>query len=283
MTGRLEPPRGGLLRPAVRGLAALAGIALLALSLDAAGQAKAAPPRDTLGPGDSVRITVFRNPDLTTETQVSDRGTIVFPLLGEISVKGRTPAAASRHIATLLKEGQYLKNPQVTVAVTTVRSRQVSVLGHVTRPGRYTLEGASRLTDVLALAGGVAPTGGDVVTVMLTRDGKVTKHEVDMPEMYRTGNLRNNLEVRDGDTLYVQAAPMFYIYGEVQRAGAYRLEPNMAVMHALSLGGGLTPRGTERGIQIQRRMPDGTEKRIAARPLDKVQPNDVIYVPESLF
>jgi polysaccharide biosynthesis/export protein len=267
-----------------RSFAALAGMALLAFSLQAPGQQAAREDaRETLGPGDTVRITVFQNPDLTTEARLSERGTIVFPLIGETSLKGKTPAAAGDTIADRLKKGQFLKNPQVTVALMTVRSRQVSVLGHVARPGRYTLEDSARLTDILALAGGVSTTGDDVITVMLTRGGKVTKHQVDLPAMYRTGNFKGNIEVQNGDTIFVQPAPVFYIYGEVQRAGAYRLQPNMAVMQALSLGGGLTPRGTERGMKIKRRMPDGTEKQLDARLSDKVQADDVIYVRESLF
>jgi polysaccharide export outer membrane protein len=69
---------------APRSLAALAGIALLAFSMQASGQQAARDDsRETLGPGDTVRITVFQNPDLTTEARVSERGTIVFPLIGE--------------------------------------------------------------------------------------------------------------------------------------------------------------------------------------------------------
>lgn len=261
-------------------LAALAGLALLFAPLPGLGDTA----RETLGPGDTVRITVFQNPDLTTEARLSERGTIVFPLVGEVALGGQTPTAAGTHIADRLKQGQFLKNPQVSVAIVQVRSRQVSVLGHVVKPGRYPLDdNSSRITDMLALAGGVAATGDDVVTVILTRGDKVTRHEIDVPGMYRTGNFKSNIEVRSGDTIYVQPAPVFYIYGEVQRAGAYRLQPNMAVMHALSLGGGLTPRGTERGMLIQRRMPDGSARKIEARPGDTVQPDDVIYVKESWF
>lgn len=158
------------------------------------------------------------------------------------------------------------------------------MLGHVVKPGRYALDDASsRITDLLALAGGIAATGDDVVTVVLTRGDKVTRHEIDVPAMYRTGNLKSNIEVQAGDTIYVQPAPVFYIYGEVQRAGSYRLQPNMVVMHALSLGGGLTPRGTERGMLIQRRGPDGSPQKLPAKPNDTVQADDVIYVRESLF
>jgi len=164
-----------------------------------------------------------------------------------------------------------------------VRSRQVSVLGQVARPGRYPLDDtSSNLTDILALAGGVSPTGDDNVTVMVTRNGKTAKLEINVPSMYRTGDLSRNLQLENGDTIFVQRAPVFYIYGEVQRAGSYRLEQGMTVMQALSVGGGVTPRGTDRGVKIRRKTGDGTQA-VDARLTDPVQPDDVIYIRESLF
>lgn len=260
---------------------ALRRLTMAAALLVAAG---AAPAAESIGAGDQIRVTVFQNPDLTTETRVAGDGTISFPLLGEVVLAGLSPAAAGERIAAQLKQRDFLRNPQVNIAVMQVRSRQVSVLGQVARPGRYALDEANpRLSDVLALAGGIAPTGDDTVTVVRERDGRAEHLQIDVAGMYRSGDLSRNLEMRDGDSVYVQRAPVFYIYGEVQRAGAYRLEPGMLVMRALSVGGGLTPRGTERGPRIHRRLPDGTEQRIDARLGDLVQPDDVIYIRESLF
>ena len=81
----------------------------------------------------------------------------------------------------------------------------------------------------------------------------------------------------------MRRAPVFYIYGEVQRAGTYRLEPNTSVMHAISVGGGITARGTERGLKINRRAADGTLTKIDAQLGDPVRADDIIYVSESLF
>jgi len=72
------------------------------------------------------------------------------------------------------------------------------------------------------------------------------------------------------------------VYGEVQKGGAYRVEPNMTVMQAIAMGGGITPRGTERGIKISRRDASGV-KRVDADLNTTVQADDVIYVKESLF
>ena len=243
----------------------------------------AADATEYLGPGDTVKISVFQNPDLSTETRVSARGTISFPLLGEVGIGGMTPAAAEARLADLLKKGNFILNPQVNMVVTQVRSRQVSVLGQVNRPGKYALEDFnSRLVDLLALAGGVSPAGADSVTIVSTRDGKTKKTEIDLPAMYRAGDLSQNIEVQGGDTVYVQRAPVFYIYGEVQRAGAYRLETNMTVTQALSLGGGLTVRGTERGVRIKR-FDAGKVTRVEVTMDDFLRPDDVVFVREALF
>jgi polysaccharide export outer membrane protein len=84
-----------------------------------------------------VKVTVFQQPDLTLDARVDEKGTILMPLVGSIKVAGLTTNAAAVQIADALKRGQYLNNPQVNVALTTVRSRQVSVLGMVAKPGRY--------------------------------------------------------------------------------------------------------------------------------------------------
>ncbi len=264
---------------ATRRFAALLCLAAITLPAAAFGQS-----RETVGEGDSIRITVFQNPDLTTETRISERGTITFPLVGEISLAGLTPSGAEARIAERLIKGKFVLKPQVSVNVVRVRSRQVSVLGQVARPGRYPLDDtSSNLTDMLALAGGVSPTGDDNVTVMITRDGKTAKLDINVPTMYRTGDLSRNLQLENGDTIFVQRAPVFYIYGEVQRAGSYRLEQAMTVMQALSVGGGVTARGTDRGLKVRRRTSDGKFQAIDVRLTDPVQPDDVIYVRESLF
>ncbi len=89
--------------------------------------------------------------------------------------------------------------------------------------------------------------------------------------------------VQDGDIINVARQPMFYIYGEVQRPGAFRLEQGMSVVQALSLGGGLTARGTQRGIKILRRDDKGAMQELDAQLADPVKKDDVIYVKESLF
>ena len=228
---------------------------------------------DKLGPGDAVHVTVFQQPDLTTDARVNEQGAIAMPLVGAVKVGGQTTSEAAQAISDALKEGKFLKAPQVAVALTTVRSRQVSMLGLIVRPGRYPLEEShTRLPDLVAAAGGIATGGDENITVI--RDGKAQK----------VNSLAKDFELKGGDTIYVSAAPVFYIYGEVMHAGAFPVKPGMTVMQAISLGGGITPRGSESRIKLRRPTVDGKGTvEFDVSPVTAVLPNDVIVIKEALF
>ena len=140
-----------------------------------------------------------------------------------------------------------------------------------------------RLTDLLALAGGVAPTGADIVTVVGTRNGKPFRSEVDLTRVF--GPDRNSVDVllQNEDVVWVDRAPTIYVYGEVQRPGAQRLERGMSVMQALASAGGLNQRGTEKGMRVHRRGPDGKVQVTQPGMDDPLRDGDVVYVRESLF
>lgn len=254
---------------------------LLALALAAPGMAQERK-NYLLGGGDIVRISVFQNPDMTTEVRVAENGAISFPLIGQVAVGGLTARHAESLIAELLRSGGFVVDPQVSLLVVQMRSQQVSVLGQVNRPGKHPIEQASRLSDMLAIAGGVGQGGGDEITLLRLRNGVMTRQDIDLVALFR-GDATLDVDVEGGDVLYVPRAPLFYIYGEVQRPGVFRLEKKMTVMQALSVGGGLTLRGTERGVKINRRGADGVVKTQDVTLNELVQPDDVINVRESLF
>ena len=237
-----------------------------------------------LGSGDVVRINVYQNPDLAIETRVTEAGLISYPLLGSIKVGGLSVTATEKLIADGLRSGNFVKQPQVTLVVTQVRGNQASVLGMVNRPGRYPIEVADmRLTDLLAMAGGTAVNGSDMVVVTGTRDGKPFRAEVDMPSVFATGGTGKDMLINNGDSIWVDRQPLVYIYGEVQRPGPMRVERGMTVMQSLATGGGLTQRGTQKGIRIHRKATDGKVQVMEPMLDDKVQDGDVVYVRESLF
>lgn len=257
----------------------------LHLALAGAAQTADSKAEYVLGPGDVIRITVFQNPDLTLETRVSENGAISFPLVGQVSVGGLNVSEAERKIGKLLRDGGFVLQPQVNILPLQIRGNQVSVLGQVNRPGRYPLDVANaKVTDVLAMAGGIVQQGGaDMLILVGTRNGKPFRQEIDLPSIFLGGKTELDLPIAGGDTIYVHRAPMFYIYGEVQKPGAYRVERDMTVMQALAQGGGLTMRGTQRGIQINRRDEKGKVQPIAPDMFAPIKADDVIFVKESLF
>lgn len=244
----------------------------------------AAAPEYRLAPGDMVRITVFQNPDLSVETRITESGTITFPLIGVVNLRGMTTSQAERRIADGLRDGNFVKQPQVSVLVSQVRGNQVSVLGQVGRPGRYPIEtGELRLTDLLATAGGVSPGGSDIVTVVGTRNGKPFRVEVDLPRVFGPDRRNEDVLLQNEDVVWVDRAPSIFIYGEVQRPGAHRLERGLTVLQTLATAGGLTARGTDKGIRLHRRSADGKVQVIQPGMDDPMRDGDVLYVRESLF
>jgi polysaccharide export outer membrane protein len=237
-----------------------------------------------LGPGDVIKISVFQNPDLSLQTRVTENGTITYPLIGTVLLGGLSPSAAENRIAQMLKDGSFLIDPQVTVVIDQIHGNQVSALGQFNRPGRYPLESTqTKLSDLIAQAGGIAATGSDTVIFAGKRDGKPIWKQIDIGRMFVNDQMDKDFYLQAGDALYVDRSPVFYIYGEVQRPGSYRVERDMTLVQALASGGGLTQRGTQKGVRIKRK--DGSGKVIEIKPeLDEpVQAEDVIYIRESIF
>lgn len=259
------------------------------MAQQAANPTTVTPPVSTpsdyrLGAGDVVRINVYQNPDLTLEGRIGEAGSLSYPLLGSVKIGGLPVSVAEKRIADGLKTGNFVKQPQVSILVLQVRGNQVSVLGQVNRPGRFPLEVMDmRLSDILAAAGGISAIGADTVTLVGIRDGKSIRRELDLPAIFRSASRDDDVMVQNGDVVYVDRAPMAYIYGEVQRPGAMRIERGMTVMQALATGGGLTLRGTEKGLRVHRKESDGKVQVLQPAMDDLLHDGDVVYVRESLF
>ncbi len=250
----------------------------------AAPPAAAAAAQYRLALGDSIRITVFQSPDLSLEARITEAGVISYPLLGSVNLAGLTVAEAEQRIANGLRTGNFVKQPQVSITVVTARGNQVSVLGQVGRPGRYPLEtGEVRLTDMLATAGGVPQGGSDIIVVVGTRGGQAYRAEVDLPTVFSPNRRSADVLLQNGDVIWVERSPQIYMYGEVQRPGAMRLERNMTVMQALASAGGLTQRGTARGLRVSRKDASGTLREVEPAMTDTLRPDDVVFVRESVF
>jgi polysaccharide export outer membrane protein len=266
----------------------LVGLFLLVLMGFSWAQEKNPSADITIGSGDTIRIVVFQNPDLTIDTRVSESGAITYPLLGSVQVGGLTIDAAEKRIANGLREGGFVPQPQVNISLAQILGNRVTILGKVGKPGRIPIDTFNtKLSDILATAGGVA-TGGDgggsdIIILIGTRDGKPFRKEIDFPAIFLDGKLSDDVVVAGGDVIYVHEGPMYYIYGEINSPGFRRIERGMTIQQALVKAGGPNPRGTESDPVLYRRDKDGQVIKSTADLFEPVKPHDVIYVRERLF
>ena len=236
-----------------------------------------------IGPDDVLRISVYGHDDLKAETRVSTDGRITFPLIGEVAASGKSSMELEEAIAVRLISGGFIQDAQVSVTVLEHLSQQVSVLGYVKKPGRYPLDSDSSIVDLIAMAEGIDELGDNRVVVTRTVNGKPQKQELDLRAYLENDQNIAPFKMRQGDVVYVPKAPLFYIYGEVQQPGGYRIEPDMSVVKALPIGGGLTLRGTENGIVVKRKNGSGELQEVDMELGDAVLKDDVIYVGERWF
>ena len=261
-------------------------VLLIALALAAAQESsKGERANYVVGPGDVLAVHVFYEPQLSGNFRVENDGHFGYPFLGRVSAAGKTVAAISTLLKDKLSDG-YLRNPQVTVDVEQFRSQSVFVMGEVRTPGKYILTGSITLLDALAQAGSPsAAAGGEVLilhpkmtvngpTLPNQRDAEVTR--VNLREI-EDGRLSRNVTILDGDTVFVPKAERFFVTGLVRNPGSYVLERNMTVLQAISTAGGISDRGSNRGLKIVR-IVDNKRKELDAQPTDIVIPGDTIVV-----
>jgi polysaccharide biosynthesis/export protein len=237
-----------------------------------------------LGPGDQITLEVYGQPDMNSTLYVGNDGTISVPLAGPVQVSGLTPVVAAKRVETALINGQFLVAPHVTVALLVGKSQRVSVLGEVRTPGRYSIEPNTSIFDLLAQAGGTTQDSSDVIDVLRTAsDGQVTRFTIDLKAVGDRNASASTQKLESGDEIMVPRAEQFYIYGEVTTPNKYRIERGMTVVEAIARAGGVTPRGSERRVDIKRIGKDGNYVVRHAKASDLVEPNDVIRVKESIF
>lgn len=252
----------------------------------------ATEPELPLGVGDQIGITVFGQPDLSAEVTVGESGVIMVPLIGTLNVLNLSAAQLENLVAKRLKEGGYLQNPGVSAQVRQLRSQLVSVMGEVQRPGRYPIQGRMTVLEALATAGGLT-SRADRQVLLLRRPrgatettGSNLREEVRISLDVSAGPLAGQADAAllNDDVILVGVQKQFFVHGEVRRPGAYPMEPGMNVMKAISIGGGITERGSSRRISIHRQKDGhGAVQELPATLTAPVLPDDVIHVDERLF
>jgi polysaccharide export outer membrane protein len=239
-----------------------------------------------VGAQDVLTVTVFGEAELSGKYTVEQDGTFTFPQIGRVKAGGLTLRSLELELKTKLADG-YLKNPQVAVAIETYRSQRILVMGEVRSPGEYQLNGEMTLLAALARAGSTTPTAGHEATIV--RQKRNPKPGEDPSDVIRIdladlqeGNMALNIELQDGDTINVPKAQSVFVAGQVKNPGAYAVDPGTTVLQVLSLAGGLTDRGSDNRIRIQR-IVNGKQVEVNAKLTDPVNPGDTIIVKERFF
>lgn len=262
-----------------------------------------------VGGYDVLNIIVYEEKDLTREAvRVSADGYISFPFINRLKVDNLTTSEIEKLISRRLAEGQYLIEAHVSVMVTEYNSKRFMVLGAVKNPGSYSLQAQERVIGAISRAGGIRratnfgyQTSGAGKRAMIIRTlNPDTAQEqrivvnIDLQALLQSGDQISNIVMVDKDVLFIPAADLFYIIGQVKKTGSYPLPENeLTLVEAISMAGGFTPIAARNRTRIIR-VENGLEKIIevkvdaitaAGRKIQDVtiRPNDIIVVPESFF
>jgi polysaccharide export outer membrane protein len=268
---------------------------MLLLTLIGLQQPAGTPPASTvtressgyvIGPQDQLAITVYDEPNLTNRYRVDDAGFVSFPLISRIAAAGLTIAEFEDRLRATLANG-YIRNPQVRVDVEQYRSRSVVVTGAVRAPQKLTMTGSSMtLLDALALAGSPTAEASNEVIVTRRRANATTPDDVDEIRVNRRdlelGRSGREVVLRDGDVVNVPSAQRFYVDGHVRSPGPFVLDPGMTVQQAIALAGGLSERGSDRGMVV-RRLVKGKMTDLDVKLDDKVQAGDTLVIRQRFF
>src|SRR3954469_13069496 len=262
----------------------------LALSVPAVASAQTAGDY-VIGPQDVLAIQVFDQADLGGKYTVETDGTFSFPLIGRVHAGGMTLRAFETELKKKLADG-YFKNPQVTVGVEQYRSQRIFVMGEVRVPGPVALTGGMTLIEALSRAGSTLPSAsGELAVVRAARGAKgpTLPNAEQAADILHTsirdlegGSMKQNIELHDGDTIFVPRAESAYVFGQVRTPGAYSIQKDTTVLQALSLAGGVTENGAMNRVKVVR-LVDGEKKEIKVKLTDLVKPGDTIIVPEKFF
>jgi polysaccharide export outer membrane protein len=247
-------------------------------------------PTLKLGPGDLVEVGVYGVPELATKARVSNDGDLYLPLIDYVHVSDLSLEEAQKVIEKRLDSGGFVRNPHVTIFIDEYASQGVTLLGEVAKPGIYPVLGDRRLFDLFSAAGGLTERASRTVT--LTRRNKPEQPQTVHLARNLTDDPQSNLDVKPGDTIEVQRAPIIYVVGDVGRPSGLLIDNGtLTVLQAIALAGGPNHTAKLDGTRIIRKStgPNGMtettvplKKMLRAKAPDiTLQANDILFIPVS--
>jgi len=250
-----------------------------------------------VGPDDVLQVSIFEwemtEETKTLDSRVAESGVIPLPVLGSLSVGGKTLQEIQQLIEDKLTSLNIMPNPRVAIAVKEYRSRRIGVVGAVNAPGQYAIhQNVSTLMDILALAGGPAADAGRIVHVLREKgnDPEPLRIPVDLEELFDRGEFELNAVLRGGDLVYVPRAPLIFVYGAVSGPGGFPMSRSMRVLEVLALAGGVDDRAAAGRCRLIRKAETGEGRALVVNvpriergkdPNVFLREGDVLFVPES--
>ncbi|MCX5694968.1 MAG: SLBB domain-containing protein [Candidatus Omnitrophica bacterium] len=248
-----------------------------------------------LAVNDLIEISVYQESDLSKTARVAPDGTVSFPLLGNLYVKGFTAKQLELTIAALLRK-DYLVNPQVSVFVK--EHAKISVLGQVKNPGSYELRAGLSVVDAIALAGGFTEKANvEDVRLVRTKEGVKQTININANKIINEGEKDKDVLLEAGDLIISgelsESTVFVVVMGQVQKPGKYEFKKGMTAVEAIALAGGLTQLAAPNGTKVIRM--DNGRKQVFTVPIGRIlqggdatrnvslEPDDTIVVPESFF
>ena len=233
-----------------------------------------------LQPSDQIQVRVLNQPEYDAQVRVAPDGTISLPQLGRVRVSGITEDGLAAMYRRALQRRDVVKNAEVVVSTLNFGA-QLSVLGAVRNPGVQVLDRPTRLAEAISRAGGATQPAGIIIVRRTTAHGVHVQRYNQELVLSGRGTEANPIVV-NGDQIYVEEAPVFYLYGYVNRPGVYTLTRPLTIQQGLATGGGLTELGSEWRIDLKRGR-DGVIQTFPAQLDEPIQPNDTIIVKERIF
>jgi polysaccharide export outer membrane protein len=266
---------------------------LLILTLLVASSASAQTPQQQdkdyiIGPEDVLDIQVWGSKDLNQIVFVRPDGKTSLPLVGEIAVAGKTVQQLQDHLSQVYEAT--VKGAVVTVIVKEIKSRPVYFVGGFGKPGVMQLTRELTLLQAISIVGGVVPNADGEKGFLLRADKRIP---IDFNRLVQRGDLSQNLKLEPGDSVVVPLADAVYVNGEVKIPGAVKYTGDLTVLKAVTQAGGLTPLAAGGRVDILRGTPEKKERirvdidKMMRSPDEnpdiRLQPNDIIFVPQRLF
>jgi len=242
-----------------------------------------------IAPTDQIKIIVWGVDQLSGTFLVDMRGEFEFPHVGRLKAAGLTPRELGDLISRSVVEKALLTSaPQVIVDLEQKPNKRVTVTGAVRVPGEVAFAGSLKLFDALVRVGMTGPDAADEVLVIRPAADDAaddTIMTVNLREL-TGGNLSEfDIALQDGDRIIVPEAEKVFIDGYVRSPGAYSVPTGATVRQALTLAGGITERGSNKGIRILRRVEGEDEpQELKGVELDVVvQPGDTIIIRKRIL